>query len=186
VENGRIPIKNDLWQSYRSTLYKFILRRVNDADTAEDIVQEVLIKAYNKQETLQNDLKIIPWLYQIARNVIVDHYRQNQQNDLLSENQIAADIQFNHEFESGLASCMQPLVEKLPDTFRQAIMLAEFDDFTQKEVAVRLNISLSGAKSRIQRGRKLLKRMLLDCCRVEVDRRGKIVEYQQNDSCDRC
>jgi RNA polymerase sigma-70 factor (ECF subfamily) len=56
------------------------------------------------------------------------------------------------------------IVDRLPEPYRQALTLTAFEGLTQEQLAKRLGISLSGAKSRVQRGREQLKRMLLDFC----------------------
>jgi RNA polymerase sigma-70 factor, ECF subfamily len=79
------------------------------------------------------------------------------------------------------------MVYALPDPYRDAIVLTEFDGLSQKELAGRLGISVSGAKSRVQRGRALLKRQLLDCCQFEFDR-GSVIDCnpRQNSTCPEC
>lgn len=71
---------------------------------------------------------------------------------------------------------MEELIAQLPETYREAVRLAEIDGFTQQEVADRLGLSLSGAKSRIQRGRVMLSDVLEQCCRFEFDRRGNLMD----------
>jgi RNA polymerase sigma-70 factor (ECF subfamily) len=69
------------------------------------------------------------------------------------------------------------MVDRLPEPYREAIILTEYEGRTQKELAEYLGISLSGAKSRVQRAREKLKIMLLECCYFEFDRRGKVIDY---------
>jgi RNA polymerase sigma-70 factor (ECF subfamily) len=76
-----------------------------------------------------------------------------------------------------LAGCLRPMIERLSKDYREAIVLVEFDGLTQQAAAGRLGISLPGMKSRVQRGRKLLRRMLDDCCLIELDRRGGVVDF---------
>jgi RNA polymerase sigma-70 factor (ECF subfamily) len=66
------------------------------------------------------------------------------------------------------------MIHSLPGPYREAILLTELEGLSQVELARRLNISVSGAKSRVQRGRQQLKEMLLDCCEFETDRRGRV------------
>ena len=75
-------------------------------------------------------------------------------------------------------------VAGLPEPYREALLLTEYEGLTQQQLAERVGISLSGAKSRVQRGREKLKQILLDCCHVELDRRGGIIDYQGQ--CDCC
>jgi RNA polymerase sigma-70 factor (ECF subfamily) len=79
------------------------------------------------------------------------------------------------------------MIERLSKDYREAIVLVEFDGLTQQAAAGRLGISLPGMKSRVQRGRKLLRRMLDDCCLIELDRRGGVVDFHsRQDGCDPC
>lgn len=84
------------------------------------------------------------------------------------------------DYITELASCLQPLIADLPETYRLPRVLSEIEGLTQKEVAARLGLSLSGAKSRVQRGREKLRQRLLECCDIETGRRG-IVGYEIRD-----
>ena len=175
------------WQEHRSELYRFVLRRVRDEASAEDIVHDVLVKAYSRQRTLKEPSKLRPWLYQITRNSIVDYYRSRKPveavpDEFVHENTDEEDDRAQKE----LARCLVPLLHELPDLYRQALRLAVFEGATQREVASRLGLSLSGAKSRVQRARKMLLGVLLKCCRVELDRRGGVVDYEAREGCDGC
>jgi RNA polymerase sigma-70 factor (ECF subfamily) len=164
-------------------LYRFVLRRVRDREAAEDIVQEVLVKAYSRQGTLKEPSKLRPWLYQITRNAIVDYYRLRRPAEAVPNNLIHDDIrEEGNRAQRELARCLVPLLDELPHPYRQALTLAEFEGATQREVASRLGLSLSGAKSRVQRARKMLRGVLLECCRVELDRRGGVVDYETREA----
>lgn len=76
------------------------------------------------------------------------------------------------------------MIDNLPEPYREAVVLTELEGLTQKELAGRLGISLSGAKSRVQRGRQQLKEMLFDCCRFEFDRRGGVVDCEPRSKSD--
>jgi RNA polymerase sigma-70 factor, ECF subfamily len=79
------------------------------------------------------------------------------------------------------------MIQQLPEHYREAVILSELQGLTQKEVAKVQGTSLSGAKSRVQRGRALLKNMLDDCCRLEFDHRGRLCGYERkNRGCDIC
>ena len=88
--------------------------------------------------------------------------------------------------ERELARCLLPLMNRLPPAYRRAVTLAELEGLTQREVASSLGLSLSGAKSRVQRGRQMLAESLQDCCRVEFDRRGGIADYTCGTGCGPC
>lgn len=172
-----------LWQEYRTQLVRFVLRRVEDADTAEDIVHDVLVRAYQKRGTLRSGQKFEQWLFQITRNAVIDHYRARKPAVPLPADLALADEQGSKNARLELAGCMQPLVEALPGHYRDAVVLAELQGLTQQETATRLGLSLSGAKSRVQRARRMLEEKLLECCRIEFDGRGAIADFETRHAC---
>ena len=187
MKNDVLTRVNDgVWKEHRSKLQRFILNRVNDPLAAEDIVQEVLLKAYERLDSLEEQQKILSWLYQITRNAIIDYYRSRNATEVLQESLIPQSIDVKEEVEKDLASCIIPLLEQLPPHYREALMLSEIKGLTQKEVASKQGVSLSGAKSRVQRGRKMLKTVLLECCKIEFDRRGNIIDYEPSQKCTNC
>jgi RNA polymerase sigma-70 factor (ECF subfamily) len=175
---GKSELDSHLWGEYRTTLYRFILKRVNDPAMAEDIVQDVLIKVYERLNSLKDPEKILSWMYQITRNVIVDYYRKYNPTEDIDNTVLIKEINIEEDVEKELAQCLLPMVNQLPTNYRQAIKMAELDGLTQKEIAQKQGLSLSGAKSRVQRGRKLLKEILLECCQVELDHQGKVFNYE--------
>lgn len=175
------------WQAYRDALYRFVLSRVGDEAAAEDIVHEVLLKAYARQGTLREPSKLRAWLYQITRNEVIDYYRSQKPSGPVTDELIQEDTwEENHRAQRELARCLVPLLDELPGPYRQALRLADFEGTKQREVASRLGLSLSGAKSRVQRARKMLRDALLKCCRVELDRRGRVVGYEVGEGCGGC
>lgn len=164
------------WQDYRAALVHFVRSRVSDAGTAEDIVHDVLVKAYARRDTLRSQEKLDAWLFQMTRNAIVDHYRAKRPAEEVPEELAAPESEGSAREE--LARCLTALITHLPERSRTAIELSEIQGLTQKETAERLGITLSGAKSRVQRGRAQLHDMLIECCRVERDVRGGIMDYE--------
>lgn len=166
------------WRTYRSTLYRFILARVNDPAMAEDIIQDVFIKVYESLNTLKDQRKILSWMYQITRNVIVDYYRRQRSTEDIDKDVLVEEPNFEEDIKKELAQCLLPMINQLPYNYQQAIKMAEFDGLPQQKIAQEQGLSLSGAKSRIQRGRKLLKKLLLECCRIEFDHQGRVFNYE--------
>ncbi len=183
---------NQIWEEFSNKLQMFILKRVKSKHDAEDILQDVFLKIHNKIESLESENKLKSWIYQITRNAIVDYYRNHGKNPRLemeSPQQIE-DFSDKNGFESAeieISSCIRPMVDDLPEKYKEAILMTEYETLSQKELAKRLGLSKSGAKSRIQRARKNLKNMLLECCHFEFDRLGKIIEFEpKNGSCKSC
>jgi RNA polymerase sigma-70 factor (ECF subfamily) len=175
---------DQIWRDYHSGLLGFIRRRIGDAELAEDILQDVFVKAHSRLDTLANADRIQSWLYQIARNTIIDHYRTRRSAEPLPD-EMAQRQEHNDEEWRELGKCVLPMIETLPEGYREALLLSEIDGLPLKKVAERLNLSLPGAKSRVQRGREKLKRAFLDCCHVKFDRRGRPIDWWPRAGCAR-
>jgi RNA polymerase sigma-70 factor (ECF subfamily) len=184
----------ELWQGMHDGLRAFIAKRVSDQSHAEDVLQEVFVRVHRQLESVNDPRRIISWIYQVTRNAIIDYYRKPARRHEIPAG-LSADIEAvggELQEESGdsgseLAGCLRPMIERLSRDYREAITLVELDGLTQQAAAEQMGLSLSGMKSRVQRGRKQLKQMLDDCCLIELDRRGGVIEYQsRNKACDPC
>ena len=82
-----------------------------------------------------------------------------------------------------LAPSVAAMLERLPEHYREALVLTEYQGLTQKELAERLGLSFSGAKSRVQRAREKLKQLMLECCHFEFDCLGRVIDYQPRCCC---
>lgn len=170
----------NLWQIHRFRLQGYIARRMRKHEDVDDILQEVFIKVQAGLHTVRSHGSASAWLYRIAANSIADHYRaQRPWEELPADDELAAP-EAQPDPVAELTACLQPFIAELPETYRAALQLSEIEGLPQKEVAHRLGISLSGAKSRVQRGREKLRLRLLDCCNIETGRNG-ISGYAQRD-----
>lgn len=169
---------SDFWGEHKSRLRGYVAKRVPDHAAVDDILQEVFLKAHESLHTVKSQGSLAAWLYRIAANVIADHYRGQRPVEEVSEELAAPEPEPDYIGE--LASCLQPLIANLPETYRTPLVLSEIEGLTQKEVAERLGLSLSGAKSRVQRGRDKLRQRLFECCDIETGR-GGILGYEVRD-----
>ncbi|MBL9021664.1 MAG: RNA polymerase sigma factor SigZ [Myxococcales bacterium] len=169
----------DGWQELESKLRPFVARRVPSRADADDIVQEVFLRMQRGLPHLRDEQRFGPWVYQIARSAIVDHQRalaKHRVADGGNLEEAAADSPERlEEAESVLAGAVVTFVAMLPSPYREALTLTELEGLTQKQAADMLGISVSGMKSRVQRGRALLRRSLEDCCHIALDARGRVV-----------
>jgi RNA polymerase sigma-70 factor (ECF subfamily) len=115
---------------------------------------------------------------------VIDHYRARRPADELPADLAAPGVEEARGAREELAGCLGPLVQALPEPYRDAVVLSELRGLTQRETARQLGLSLSGAKSRVQRARHMLHERLLACCRVELDGRGALVDYESKGGCD--
>ncbi len=175
-----MKVTENIWNEYRSRLVAFIRRKVAE-DMVDDLLQEVFMKIHLRIGSLKDDTKLESWLYQITRNAITDYYRTKRIFDELPEWLEQPQPEEEKSIIKELSSCLEPMVKELPDKYRTAIQLSEIEGKTQKEVAEKEGISLSGAKSRVQRGRAILKTMLDDCCQFEVNNKNQVVSYEKKE-----
>ena len=171
---------NSIWDEFSVPLKNFIKKRLPQEQDAEDVLQEVFIKIYSNIDKLTDNKKIHSWIYTITRNTIIDYYRKNNNSRTteLFEDIEKEDFTITNE----IVFCLKDMIDRLPEKYKQAILLTEFQNITQKELATKISISLSCAKSRVQRGRKMLKEMLLSCCNFEFDRLGNIIDYTHKEA----
>jgi RNA polymerase sigma-70 factor, ECF subfamily len=168
------------WGSLYHELLTFVLGKVKDRPTAEDIVQEVFIKVHNKSSQLKEADKIVGWIYQITRNAVTDHFRKNAKT--LQPVNVDWETSY-HEFNDCVAVCLKVLMEKLPEDYRVPLELTEIQGLSQYELAARLNISYSGARSRVQRARKMLRKKLEDLYHIKTDSYGNVIVCEDKIPC---
>lgn len=189
----------DIWQEVHDALRAFIQKRVANEAEVEDILQEVFLRMHRKLESLRDPRRLVSWLFQITRHAIIDLYRAparhrevsadlaSDLDSALSALALSSSSKDSGLLRSELAGCLRPMIERLWNHYREAVMLVELDGLTQNAAARRLGISVSGIKSRVQRGRRQLKQMLDECCIIELDRRRGIMNYTLRDaSCQSC
>ena len=140
-------------------------------------LQDVFIKIHTHIGNLRESDKLQSWIFQIARNTIADFYRTNKFISELQEVPYVPEDPFDDDV-SGLLPYVKKLVENLPNEYREALLLTEYEGLNQRELAERLGISISGAKFRVQRAREKVRLMLLDCCHFQCDRRGRIINLR--------
>lgn len=176
-----------IWKEYRERLLKFVKIRIRNPEIVEDIIQDVFLKVHNKIDSLQSKEKIQSWLYQITRNTIIDYYRGEKNTIELPEELPDVLEDTNDKVLQELSECLIPMINKLPIHYKDAIIFFDINGMTHKEISRNQGISVSGSKSRVQRGRTILKKMLIDCCQFEYDHNGQLKNYEEKSkSCVDC
>jgi RNA polymerase sigma-70 factor, ECF subfamily len=164
-----------VYREYRSRLLAFIHQRVGERELAEDVLHDVFVKIVGREDSLREPAKITAWLYQVTRNAIIDRLRSNRPHEELPQ-----EIEANSEeptAEARLAGFLWPMIEALPKIYRDAIILSDLDDMRLRQIAKIERITVSAVKLRVQRGRRMLKTMLRECCALEFSRRGKLMDF---------
>jgi RNA polymerase sigma-70 factor, ECF subfamily len=178
--SGVVP--NPSWDELATRLRPFIARRVASEPDTDDVLQDVLLRMHRGLPGLEDEERLGSWMYRIARTTIVDHVRARQRHPVVAAADGTDELPANDPFAADdgavareVAQYLSFFVAVLPSPYREAITLTELEGRTQREAAEMLGISLSGMKSRVQRGRGKLRAMLEACCEVAVDARGKVV-----------
>ena len=175
-----------VWDQFGDDLRAFIRRRVSDENVADDLLQEVFVRVHSKLDSVSDDERLAAWLYRIARNVITDHYRRANVVMRAIDEVVRADTPDDGNLNELVVEWVKNRIAQLPDTYREAVSLSELQDVPQTEIAKRIGLSESGTKSRVQRGRRMLKEQLLRCCHFEFDRSGNVIDYERISTCADC
>jgi RNA polymerase sigma-70 factor, ECF subfamily len=169
-----------IWTTFSGRLRGFIAKRVRKDVDIDDILQDVFAKIHAGLGTLKEGEKLEAWLFQVTRRAIIDHFRscsgKRRAVDLLGD---VAEKAAPEDLSAVVASWLDPMMSLLPDEDREALRLTDLEGMSQKDLAARLGISVTGAKSRVQRARARLKKAVLDCCHLELDRRGTPIDYSK-------
>ena len=153
------------WDELRTSLNSYVRNKV-DVDVSEDLVHDILLRVLQNEDKLSELNNPLAWIYTIAKNRITDHYRNQSKITTTSE---IDDIEtkFNDpksmadSIDNDFVKCLKPLTNRLEPKYKEALLLADFNQIKQEDAAQRIGISISGMKSRVQRGRIKLKEEIL-------------------------
>lgn len=169
------------WSDVAARLRPFVARRVPSSEI-DDVVQDVLVRMHRGLEGVRDDDRFAAWMFQIARNAITDVGRRRARSplehcDAPDELAAAATADDDRQAADALVGCVSMFVARLPSPYREAITLVELEGRTTREAAEMVGVSVSGMKSRVQRGRAQLREMFERCCEIAVDARGKVTDF---------
>ena len=175
-----------IYEALQADLRRFVARRVDDPHAVDDILQDTYLRLHTHLASVRQPERLTSWVYQVARNAIHDHYRRGSRRPEPAElpEDLALPNESDDEAQRQLAQSLSRMVDCLPGKYREALVLTDLHGLSQQALADRLGLSLSGAKSRVQRAREQLKAALLDCCHVELDRLGQPIAFEPR--CEAC
>jgi len=160
LQKGNERAFDTIFKQYYKPLCQFSYSFIKDQDTAENLVQEVFVKLWEKRENLTNIDNLLSYLMGMVRNQSIDFLRKEKTNSKIynklrpesSENTTEEQISKN-EFEEKLLKS----ILNLPERCRTAIEMSRFDGFSNKEIAQKMEISVKGVEALIGRSLKLLR-----------------------------
>ncbi|MFC5994993.1 sigma-70 family RNA polymerase sigma factor [Pseudonocardia hispaniensis] len=189
---GADRLTEQTWREVIARLRAFVRRRIADPDRADDLVGEILLRVHQGLGSVDDRERLANWVFRVARNAVIDEYRRAGRD---RERLVAAPVDPPAEEPtpgdgdaSGavteLARCLRPLLGGLPPAQRRAVELIDLDGWPQARAARSEGVSLSGMKSRVQRGRRRLADLLGQCCALTLDARGVPMDYTPSGRCD--
>lgn len=172
---------NARWAESIDRVRAFVTARVGDRELAADITQNVFVSSIASGALDEVD-NPTAWLYRSARNAVIDHYRTRRTHEILDTDDAWPEPERGDDKPNDatreLARCLQPMLEGLPATAREALTRVDLDGQTHQQAAAELGLSVSGMKSRVQRARRQLRDVLQQCCTVGLDRTGAVAGYR--------
>lgn len=185
MNTGPMTLSEKAWHEFRGRLWGFIALRVRQPEAVEDLLQEVFLSIHRKADSLKDPAALAGWVFQIARNAIIDHYRGAHRLETPIEAPMEAQLFDPAEGEKDqieCASCLLPMIHSLPEPYREALVLTELEGHSQTQAAALAGLSIPGMKSRVQRGRRQLRDLFLSCCHVELASNGAQVACAARES----
>lgn len=164
------------WSAHEASLRAYLRHRSGDASDADELMQELFLKAMRQGERFCSVENPRAWLFQVARNALADRLRLRHEHLPLPEELPTPDADTGAPVDA-LSQCLPRVLSELAEADRQAIRFCDIDGHSQQALAEHLGLSLSGAKSRLQRARQRLKQRLETACQVQFDDSGAVCGF---------
>lgn len=175
---------NQIAEEFHNQLTGYLIKKIRRPELAKDLVQEVMLKLViaGNQNLKINNIKA--WLFEIARHCLADHYRKSAK---LKETglDITQTGSLISQEESSYANgdFLNHLINLLPEQYSKPLYLSDIENLPQKIVAERLRLNLSATKMRIQRARKMLRELIIQCCDIEYTKDGAFADCMVKNDC---
>lgn len=177
-------IPTDDFERHRAAVTRYIRYLVRNAADAEDLAQEVFLRAHSNRETLRDAQAMESWLFQIATHASIDRMRQRARAAERAPSQPVEDLTISDRNQpsaltvvqqSEMSACVQKYVAKLSDAYKAVLLMHDTDGLTAVEIAELLKLPLTTVKMRLHRARRQLQATLNDACSFESDERGVLI-----------
>ena len=164
------------WAAYSGELKGYLRHRCASAEDAEELLQDVFIRALRQGQGFCAVNQPRAWFFQVTRNALADHLRCAHPHQALPDD-LATEVAEEMPAIDSLSQCLPRVLRELSAVDRQAITFCDIEGRSQQAYAVHLSLSLSAAKSRVQRARQRLKLRLEKACQVRFDESGTVCGY---------
>ncbi len=176
VQNASVLFKGDYQR-----IFRYILSMVRDTDEAQDLTQEIFLRAYRQRDSLREAGAQTAWLYRIATHVCLDRLRQYARRSPMESDTDLDQVEVAEPDTPSLqqaieqdemSACVQRFLNRLSDSYRAVILLYDMHDLSAPEIAQLLGESLANVKIRLHRARLKLKNALAAGCEFSYDERN--------------
>ena len=164
---------NKAWRQHKAEIRGFLSNRVGSVADADDLLQDVFLKALLQGKDFCGLDNPRAWLVHVARNLLVDRLRLTKEQVPLPDD-LSAETSLEIPPVDLLSHCLPRVLTELSPEDREAVLLCDMQGMTQKNYAQHLELSLPAAKSRVQRARLRLRAQLAEACQVTFDDEGKV------------
>lgn len=176
-----------IYTEFQGSLLAYIRSKISSKEDAEDILQNVFAKIVDNADSLSQKEKIQNWLFTVTRNAVIDYYRLKGKKKKVELSDSISQQLLDEESADptkGLDNCVSTMIALLPEEYRRIIEDAEILGISQKELAKKYNMPYSSMRSRVQRGRERLKQLFYNCCYIQTDRRGNVLQQSGRPDCE--
>lgn len=167
-----------IWAAHSPQLAEYICQKTNHEDHCNDLLQDVYLKMQHNADKFDKVQNLLPYILRMANNVVNDYYRARRPALIVDDPAVQEGCRAP-EMEDPNArlsdNFLKELIDSLPPLYRHALVRTEIEGLSQKELATELGISYSGAKSRVQRAKEMLRQSILGCCDYKFDRYGNVI-----------
>lgn len=177
-----------IWSEFSGQVRRHLLGKVRNEADADDLLQEIFVKIHRHAGSLRDRDKLAPWIRRIVSNTIADYYRKGSDTSVELDEEKTGPLDTGDDDALACAvKCLKVFVSRLPEKYRDALLLADVEGGRQKEIAIEMGMSYSGFKSRVQRGRAMIKDMFIGCCVDSLDADGNLnPRFNPRDECPIC
>ena len=163
------------WKDYAPELRTWMRHRLHQSQDVDDMMQDLFIKAMNQGGKFCDIVNARAWLYEVARNAIADRMKIKREmvelpDDLASQEEDVAVVDM-------LTACLPRVLSELSAADREALLLCDIEGMSQADFAEKMGLTLSTAKSRVQRARQKLRERMSSACQVKLDDLGHVQDF---------
>jgi len=182
METHSAPTTAQVWDEFHGRLTGFLRKRL-PPEAVDDVGQEIFLRIHRSLSAGTMPRDVSGWIYQIARNAVTDHYRRAGANPVRAKEELPERTNAETEGQDEdtalveMGHCVRPMLDALPEPYQAALRMTSLEGLTQAQAAEKAGVSLSGMKSRVQRGRKMLAESFVSCCTVEFDTLGSPMSF---------